>query len=120
MSFKIKKGWAIIICIITIFIFLNPSYSDFRDFVGNHYQGYSIKKKYNFLAFSIYTANDGDENKEYFAILKNFIRISPKEPQWSGWDPPKPEEDTIKKADRVFDSEGLPIPHSDTSVMARN
>lgn len=78
MPFKLKKGWIIVISTLLIFILLNPTYSDFKDFTGLHGQEYEtvLHRQWNFLVLSVYKIDDTGENRTYLAILKNFIQIS--------------------------------------------
>lgn len=89
MPLKLKKRWWIIISVLFIFIILNPTYSDFKDFTGRD-ENEQLKKMMNFGVFSIYSVGD----EEYIAFLKNFIRIpSPPLPQKivkPPFDPSKP------------------------------
>jgi hypothetical protein len=70
MPFNIKKRWIAIICVLSGFILLNPSYSDFREFVLREDIPY-IKRDANFVVFSIYS----DDQERYLAFLKNFIHL---------------------------------------------
>lgn len=70
-----KKKWKVFILIILIFIILNPSYSNFKEYTGlNGKSAEYLHKKNNFLLFSIYkNAKDG---KIYLGVLMNFIVIT--------------------------------------------
>lgn len=72
MNLSIKKGWLIAIGVILLFVLLNPTPTDFKNYKGGMaYQNYGNRRMSNFLLFSIYW--DGRIN--YLAILKNFIPI---------------------------------------------
>lgn len=79
MGFKINKGRLIFIIVIVLFIALNPTYSNFKEFTGlTGIKAENLHKKNNFLLFSIY--ENTLENKKYLGFLKNFINITSAQP----------------------------------------
>jgi hypothetical protein len=76
MFTRVKKIWLIIGTILLLFIFLNPTYLNFKEFTGftgNDVE--SLHKKANFIFCSVY--QDNYNHKRYLGILKNFIDITP-------------------------------------------
>jgi hypothetical protein len=72
---KVKKGWLIICGLLLILIILNPTYSNFKEFIGiSGTRTNYLQKKSNFLFFSIYHNDIG--NRKYIGFLKNFVEIS--------------------------------------------
>jgi|SRR6185312_4212714 len=73
----LSKKWTIFVALILIFIILNPSIDRFKEYTGlvgknSHY----LKRKYNFLIYSIY--EDGLNEKKYMGFLLNFFDITSK------------------------------------------
>ncbi|PWT78855.1 MAG: hypothetical protein C5B59_00940 [Bacteroidetes bacterium] len=74
MSTITRKWWFISITVIFVIIFLNPTYSNFKEFTGMAgSQAKYLHKKSNFLVCSIY--EDDLHNESYFGFLKNFIQL---------------------------------------------
>ena len=67
MNLKLKKWQAISIIILIIFIILNPSLKDFKEYTGDQ----EVTKKMNFLIVSVY--QDGSD--DYLAFLLNFVKL---------------------------------------------
>lgn len=67
MKFPIKKGWLILIAIFLAFVILNPSYTTFRQFIGDN----DGRKTYNFLVCSVYEYGTA----KYLGVLMNFVEI---------------------------------------------
>jgi hypothetical protein len=67
MNFKLKKWQSISIIILIIFIILNPSLKDFKEYTGDQ----EVTKKMNFLIVSVYQ----DRGDDYLAFLLNFIKL---------------------------------------------
>src|SRR4051794_14209635 len=73
---KINRKWLFIGFILAVFIILNPTYLNFKEFTGiTGKDARNLHKKANFLIFSIY--QDDLNHKKYFGVVKNFIDITP-------------------------------------------
>lgn len=75
MKMLLKKIWIVAGIILVLFILLNPGINRFKEYSGlvgkdSRY----IKRKYNFVIFSIY--EDSYSDKKYLGILMNFININ--------------------------------------------
>lgn len=81
-----RQVWITIAIVLLVLIFLNPSYSDFKAYVGyGSSEGYhpgrkrtkywrsgnSVTKEFNFVVCSVYKAN----GSYYLGLLKNFIPL---------------------------------------------
>jgi hypothetical protein len=73
---KMNKIWVVIGLILLLFIFLNPTYLNFKEFTGiTGKDAKNLHKKANFLICSIY--QDDYNHKKYLGFVKNFIDITP-------------------------------------------
>ena len=67
----IKKGWLIVIAIIAILIIGNPGKKQFKEYLGENKT--EVRRKYNFLIFSIWVKEHAGGDPVYFSILWNFF-----------------------------------------------
>jgi hypothetical protein len=73
--FKMKnKRYYILGAVILLFVFTNPTPSDFRNYLGIGYQT-KISRAANILLFSIYEK----DSRSYIGILKNFFHFNSKQ-----------------------------------------
>jgi len=77
MNFKPRKWQIITAVILLLFIVLNPSSSDFREYTGIPKENYdvTIHREWNFLVLSVYSTYYYGEDRKYLGIFKNFIRL---------------------------------------------
>lgn len=68
---SIKKGWIIVISIILLFVLLNPTSRDFKEYKGIT-ANRSFTKPSNLLIFSVYYYS----GHNYLGIFKNFIPLN--------------------------------------------
>ena len=73
------KKWPLIIAaILLLFIILNPSMKQFKEYMGKGTSSlFEYRRASNFLIYSIYEYEYGFENKKYIGILSNFILLKP-------------------------------------------
>jgi hypothetical protein len=138
----------IIALILIIPIVLNPSLNQFKEFTGVNGAGSNLlKRKANFLLFSIYEYEGEYSTERYLGVCMNFIDISKNEPEIFHIDstagavadstattldsvttqhhenldniPPFMEEDTDTATSPLLTKDGLPIPNKKKKPTAK-
>lgn len=71
-----KKWWLIPVAIIAVFIILNPSMNQFKEFAGKEDKT-QFRRTSNYLILSIYEYNDELYTKKYLGVLSNFYILNP-------------------------------------------
>jgi len=73
MKLPFKKAWFIPIIIVLFLLIGNPGKHQFKEFLGIK-SDTAVKRKYNFLIFSIWVEKGGNCDDVYFAAAFNFFK----------------------------------------------
>lgn len=68
---KIKRIYKVLLVILLILIFTNPSPYDFKSYLGAS-SSYNIKRKFNFFVCSVYEK----QGAVYLGVAGNFIHLT--------------------------------------------